>query len=205
MSQTAEWQCLSVQDFFTQQNWNGKKSPQILSSSVITEVNTPIPSDFPVKKEVFPPSVMSSAPTKPQGEETHLSVEDSKQNLGKKSIPWECLTVEDFFGQNNWLGNLKQINFQPVLDSSYLAREKAFQPSLKDLPEITLDTPQSPSGVLPSPKSLVFSLTLSVEDFCNAIEWEGKPAIALLPQIKSKKTPTESEEEFTIDDLSNLF
>jgi hypothetical protein len=53
MSQTAEWQCLSVQDFFTQQNWNGKKSPQILSSSVITEVNTPITSDFTSEKRGF--------------------------------------------------------------------------------------------------------------------------------------------------------
>jgi hypothetical protein len=204
MSQTSDWQCLSVQDFFTQQNWNGKKSPQMLA--VTQEVNTPVVSDFPVKKEVSPPSVMVSPPTKPQGgERKNLSPEDSTQNLGKKSIRWECLTVEDFFGQNNWLGNLKQINFQPVLDSKHLARETDSQPSLKDLPEITLETKPSSSGVLPSPKSMVFSLTLSVQDFCNAIEWEGKPAIALLPQIKNKKPPTESEEEFTIDDLSNLF
>lgn len=217
MSQQLDWQCVTVQQFFTQHNWSGNKAPVILEQKPVfepptEEIETPV--EFPVDlmMELMTPSPTPELSAIPQAHipspKTEVSV---SQTL--KQVSWECLTVEDFFRQNNWSGRLQELVFEPVFDSSVLEKTRKIEPSLSHLPTIAPErdqvtttqpvrkTPAQSKKVQPS----VFSLTLSVQDFCSMIEWEAPPAIAVLPEIKVKPVISENVDEITLDDLSDLF
>lgn len=220
MSQLLDWQCFSVQDFFTHHNWSGKKPPQTLELK--PDIEATIPLNI-LEIETSSKSVVNIASTGTKIE-TDLKTKvhtATPVSISRKPISWKCLTVEDFFTQNNWSGRPKELNFQAVIDLASLGIEDLViaedeESNLTKLPEITPDNisqfstktvPNSLSpSVIPTPvKASGFSLILSVKDFCEAIEWEGQPEIAVLPQIKSKKPISELTDEFTLDDLSDLF
>ncbi|GEM_PF-6229757 len=220
MSQPLDWQCFSVQDFFTHHNWSGKKLPQTLEFK--PDIESHITLNNP-EIETSLKSVVNIAPTVLQIETDRKTKVQTATPVSvyRKTMSWKCLTVEDFFTENNWSGRPKELNFQAVIDLASLGMEDrdilgdnelnvTNLPPIKQenrgqIPTKTGQESLSPSVIPTSVKASGFSLTLSVKDFCEAIEWEGPPAIAVLPQIKGKKSISELTDEFTLDDLSDLF
>jgi hypothetical protein len=217
MSQQLDWQCVTVQQFFTQHNWTGKKAPLMVEQKPVFDATTEeveMHLEFPVDlmKELMTPSppLEPSVVSQVQMPSAKTEVAVSKP---LKQVSWECLTVEDFFRQNNWNGRLQELVFEPVLDRLALERSTSVEPSLSHLPTIAPDRDQlktTPTVTKTTTKSKkvqpsVFSLTLSVQDFFTMIEWEAPPAIAVLPEIKAKPASSENHDEITLDDLSDLF
>jgi len=223
MSQVLDWRCFTVEDFFTQHNWTGIKQPQL--SSISSEVKQP-------EVRVSPQVVATPTLEEKQAPQALIKpLEETKTQPQKpkkaKTVPWQCLSVEDFFHQNNWSGRLKQLNFQAVVDLNSLGSQEIeigenLEDNLHNISEIkaqtlintqemiTAETPltsveKSPVLTATAISNQPFSLTLSVQDFWAAFDWQGKPAIAVLPQSKTKKANSSQEEEFTLDDLSQLF
>lgn len=49
------------------------------------------------------------------------------------------------------------------------------------------------------------SLTMTVNQFFHALNWEGQEIAAAVPQEPSFSLPTQPPNEITLDDFSNLF
>jgi hypothetical protein len=211
MSQQLDWQCLTVQNFFTQHNWSGKKSPQTLDFK--PETMTSVAVEMAVEAPLSSTDIPSVTQLQTAQTVAKTAVVERKSS---QAVSWQCLTVEDFFRQNNWSGRLKELVFEPVLDTSSLDMASTLEPSLSNLPTINTNpteavqttsetSSQKSFSAQKQVKSSVFSLTLSVQDFWEMMEWEGQPAIALLPEVKPKKGNSESSDEITLDDLFDLF
>jgi hypothetical protein len=150
--QIAVWQCLTLQEFCSQCDWEGK-----LFNASLSEPSTP---------NSQPQIQASSQP---------LSIESFDPST------WMSLTVQGFFSHSNWLG-------QPCS----LRREAVSVESQIDSPSFL-------------PLQVTCSLTSSVDEFFQFMDWEGQPDIAT-PPISAQKTPQLSDaDQITLTDLSNLF
>lgn len=117
------------------------------------------------------------------------------------------LTVAEFFLQGNWKGlpiEGKQEEKQPEeikLTVALTVQEFFKYSNWEGLSEkvLTLESSESELTSFSSPFSL------SVSDFFQKVEWEGKPDIASLPKTMVAVDSSSQSPELNINDLSNLF
>jgi hypothetical protein len=139
-------------------------------------------------------------------------------------ISWQCLSVEEFFSDSNWQGNLQKINRQPQTEEiasfpeistplqvwsrefwQCLTVEQLFNDNYlsewfaSDNPSRTLaDT----SHQIPASLSLVSS----VNQFFRCFVWEGKPKIAAIPKLEPVAKSSElSANHLKLNDFTDLF
>jgi hypothetical protein len=120
---------------------------------------------------------------------------------------WQCLSVQDFFGNSNWEGrqlaaegeffedeieptswlclSLEEFLNQSNWEGKLLGKQTFYQQAPKEL-----------------------SLTLSVGEFFQIGAWDGKPGMATLPSRKS--TPASNpipsrNQQMKLNNLSDLF
>lgn len=150
---------MSVQDFLTMANWQGAPV-----ATLVTNL----------------PQVSLTA----LAEEINLSEIKSgeRNNSPVPAESWRCLTVEQFFGRQNWQGLA-----QPA------------QPSPSSLENAT---------VLPPVPTVNPTFAQTVQEFFQRFPWDGLPAIGVLPNaapLNAALLPQPSEPEMTLSDLSDLF
>ena len=110
---------------------------------------------------------------------------------------WQCLSVQDFFSQNNWQGHAPQ-NQQ----SDHCLELSSWQClSVQDF--FSQSNWQGQRSLTPRHSKRSLSLTSSVVEFFECIDWEGNPQIAALP--KTITSAPHSAKELKLTDLSNLF
>lgn len=149
---------MSVQDFLAIANWQG--------APVATLVTNPPQASPAALAEEMNPSEINS------GERSHSPVPTES---------WLGLTVEQFFGRQNWQG---------------LAQSTLPSPS-------PISSPVETATVLPPAPAVKSTLERTVQEFFQGFPWEGAPAIGALPKVAL--IPEPSEPEMTLSDLSDLF
>jgi hypothetical protein len=153
---------MPVQDFLAMANWQGVPAAPLVMNPLGTN----------------PPQASSTALAE--------EINSSEVNTGERhdspapTESWLCLTVEQFFGRQNWQG---------------LA-----QPTLPPQPS---PSPVETAIVLPPVPTVKPALERTVQEFFQGFPWEGVPAIGALP--KALPVPEPSEPEMTLSDLSDLF
>ena len=112
---------------------------------------------------------------------------------------WACLSVQDFFSHFNWQGYSQDEHFENKFsETSWLCL------SVEDF--FSQSNWQGQRLTIKQNLQRTFSLTLPVQEFFQYIAWEGKPQVAVIPQltpvIKPIKSPTQ---DLSLNHLSDLF
>lgn len=157
---------MPVQDFLGMANWQGAPAAALVT-------NSPQASPAALAEEINPSEVNR----------------DERSHSPAPAESWLCLTVEQFFGRQNWQGLA-----QPTLPlpSPNLSSSLSSSPS-----------PVETATVLPPVPAVKPTLERTVQEFFQGLPWEGAPAIGALP--KAAPIPEPSEPEMTLSDLSDLF
>jgi hypothetical protein len=111
------------------------------------------------------------------------------------------LNVTDFFQNSNWLGKSPQLKHfsQKAIDPVAQLRlnlKEFFSQNNWDGSRNLIQHQQTEQDL---------SLTLSVQAYFQYQVWSGKPAVAVVPQIKDSEPNTKMTQKLKITDLSQLF
>lgn len=120
------------------------------------------------------------------------------------STAWKCLSVTEFIDQCNWQGCLPKSKTNTVkqyTSTSWqcLTTQEFFSLSNWDGRSLLADTSQV--NVQP----VAFDLILPTEQFWQCFNWSGEPQISQNQVIEDVKDIVDAVEEFTLNDLSQLF
>ncbi len=117
-------------------------------------------------------------------------------------MSWQCLKVEEFFNQYNWLGTLPSIPETLVVNDDIPWQCQ----TVKDFFSNNNWLGKSVSVKANQPLDSTLSLTLPVQEFLELLSWEGNPEIAQLPQVNLNPEPLPPPSpELNLTDLSDLF
>jgi hypothetical protein len=176
------WHKLSVTDFFTHSNWEGKQQATPVVQAVISK---------PISVSQLVETQTQTQKDKPLVFPSHLA----------QSIPlegWHLLSVEEMFSRHNWDGTKPKV-FTPGLPAN-----ASHLPS-PDYGHGTSTVNASVPRATTSPTGQI-SLTLPVQDFLACMSWDGVPAIGVLPELKEPSVNNDDgEDHITLDDFSQLF
>jgi hypothetical protein len=162
---------MPVQDFLAMANWQGLPVAPLMKNPLGTDplgTNSPQVGSTALAQEINSSEINS-------GERNS----DERNYSPAPNESWLCLTVEQFFGRQNWQG---------------LAQSPLPQPS---------PSPVETATVLPPVPTVKPTLERTVQEFFQGFPWEGLPAIGALPKAAPVAEP--SEPEMTLSDLSDLF
>ncbi|NJK40377.1 MAG: hypothetical protein HC934_01615 [Acaryochloridaceae cyanobacterium SU_2_1] len=113
---------------------------------------------------------------------------------------WEYSLVGDFFAKFNWSGKeialaapnsgSEMLNWQLQTVQTFLGRLNWTGESVKHLEHLS-----ALQGL---------STSLAVKDFFQLFAWEGQPTIGAVPEVPTGY-PTEPEDDFRLNDFSDMF
>ena len=117
---------------------------------------------------------------------------------------WADLTVCDFFGGYNWLGEAPQLPSREVSDDAESEPNFLLGLSVAEFfqrgnwqGKASVPKPRLRAGVV---KKL--SLSMPVAEFLGGIDWQGQFAIA---NLESPKPPVATTQDLKLNQLSDLF
>lgn len=131
-------------------------------------------------------------------------------------IHWQCLSVEEFFSDSNWQGDLRKIERQLQTEqigntaetqtpSSFWSREFWQCLTVEQFFSNSYLRNRSLTSINePIPTSL--SLVLPINQFFRCFVWEGRPQIAAIPKLEPVAKTTElSANHLTLNNFTDLF
>lgn len=132
------------------------------------------------------------------------------------SQPWQALSVQAFLAQVNWDGrkaqpaiaNLKRSQASSPFNGSILSWGSLSVTEFFNA-QNWVGQPLNNEQFIQADDCFVPAYTANVQDFFRYLPWEGKPAIARLPEVKPAASGLNrtipDDDEFTLTDLSDLF
>lgn len=121
---------------------------------------------------------------------------------------WGSLKVHDFFSHYNWTGETPQldsldINQDAVKPSSLLCLKIG---DFLQRANWTGQSSQRRSHPSPSTTTSILSVTMSVNEFFDGINWGSNQTIPLVSSVSSNSPPVPaSSKPLNVNNLSNLF